>query len=101
MIPVELVRASPDGWDRLKALVLDSVSSLHSRRAYAKALEDFRLWGIRAGEPGFSRAAVQAHRDLIAGETLAVALEAREAETGTDGTAVGSGSSVTIEVERA
>ena len=46
-------------------------------------------------------AAVEAHRELIAGETLAVALEAREAETGTDGTAVGSGSSVTIEVERA
>ena len=46
-------------------------------------------------------AAVETHRELIAGETLAVALEAREAETGTDGTAVGSGSSVTIEVERA
>ena len=46
-------------------------------------------------------AAVEAHRELIAGETLAVALEAREAETGTDGTAVGSGSSVMIEVERA
>jgi isoleucyl-tRNA synthetase len=46
-------------------------------------------------------AAVATHRELIAGETLAVALEAREAETGTDGTAVGSGSSVTIEVERA
>ena len=46
-------------------------------------------------------AAVETHRELIAGETLAVALVAREAETGTDGTAVGSGSSVTIEVERA
>ncbi len=46
-------------------------------------------------------AAVEAHRELIAGETLAVALEAREAETGTDGTAVGSGFSVMIEVERA
>jgi isoleucyl-tRNA synthetase len=46
-------------------------------------------------------AAVDLHRELIAAETLAVALEAREAETGTRGTAVGSGSSVTIEVERA
>jgi isoleucyl-tRNA synthetase len=43
-------------------------------------------------------AAVDAHRDLIAAETLAVALEAREAETGTDATAVGSESSVTITV---
>jgi len=62
MSPGELVRTSPDGWDQLKALVLDSVSSLHSKRAYAKALEDFRLWGIRTGAPGFSRAAVQAYR---------------------------------------
>jgi isoleucyl-tRNA synthetase len=46
-------------------------------------------------------AAVEAHRELIAGETLAVALNAREAETGTEATAVGSGSSVTIELERA
>ncbi|MDP9027500.1 MAG: isoleucine--tRNA ligase [Actinomycetota bacterium] len=46
-------------------------------------------------------AAVGIHRELIAGETLAVALEAREAETSAAGTAVGSGSSVTIEVERA
>ncbi|CAN5521679.1 isoleucine--tRNA ligase [soil metagenome] len=46
-------------------------------------------------------AAVSFHRELIAGETLAVTVEAREAETGTGGTAVGSGSAVTIEVERA
>jgi isoleucyl-tRNA synthetase len=50
-------------------------------------------------------AAVETHRDLIARETLAVALEAREAETGDRGIAVGStavgGSAVSIEVERA
>ncbi|MEP6843296.1 MAG: class I tRNA ligase family protein, partial [Pseudolysinimonas sp.] len=46
-------------------------------------------------------AAVAAHQTLIAGETLAVVVEAREAEKGAAGTAVGSGSSVTIEVERA
>ncbi|HEU0205289.1 MAG TPA: isoleucine--tRNA ligase [Pseudolysinimonas sp.] len=45
--------------------------------------------------------AVEAHRDLIASETLATDLTAREAETGTTGTAVGSGSSVAIELERA
>jgi isoleucyl-tRNA synthetase len=45
--------------------------------------------------------AVGIHRELIASETLAVAVQAREAESGATGTAVGSGSSVTIEVERA
>jgi isoleucyl-tRNA synthetase len=46
-------------------------------------------------------AAVDIHRALIARETLAVTVEAREAEIGEAGSAVGSGSSVTIEVERA
>jgi len=46
-------------------------------------------------------AAIEAHRDLIASETLATTLVAREAETGPAGTVVGSGSAVTIEVERA
>jgi len=45
-------------------------------------------------------AAIEEHGSLIAAETLAVLVEAREAETGTAGTAVGAGSSVTIEVER-
>jgi len=44
--------------------------------------------------------AIETHRELIAGETLAVALVAREAETGTDGTAVGSDSAVTIAVSK-
>jgi len=46
-------------------------------------------------------AAVTVHRELIMAETLAVALLPREAETGANETAVGNGSSVTIEVERA
>ena len=46
-------------------------------------------------------AAIGTHRELIAGETLATSLDAREAELAGAGTAVGSGSAVTIEVERA
>jgi len=42
--------------------------------------------------------AVAAHRDLIAGETLATTLDVRAGENGA--TAVGSGSAVTIELER-
>jgi site-specific recombinase XerD len=46
--------------DRIKALVLDSVSSLHSRRAYDKALTDFLHW-YQAESPneGFRKATVQ------------------------------------------
>jgi hypothetical protein len=32
-------RTGPDPWEKLQALVLDSVSSPQSKRAYAKALE--------------------------------------------------------------
>ncbi|MGV3711820.1 isoleucine--tRNA ligase [Pseudolysinimonas sp.] len=44
-------------------------------------------------------AAVSAHRELLAGETLATTLETRAGENGA--TAVGAGSAVTIELERA
>jgi hypothetical protein len=52
-IPQDLVPfpASPD-FTRIKALVLDSVSSLHSRRAYDRALSDFLAWYARAKAPG-------------------------------------------------
>jgi site-specific recombinase XerD len=46
--------------DRIKALVLDSVPSPHSRRAYDKALTDFMLWyQAEAPSDGFSKATVQ------------------------------------------
>ena len=44
-------------------------------------------------------AAIEAHRELIAGETLATSLDARQAENGA--TPVGDDSAVTIELERA
>ena len=66
-----LVRAEPGGWERLQSLVLDSVTSVHSKRAYAKALEDFRLWAVRTGAGGFSRAMVQAYRASLEAAGLA------------------------------
>lgn len=68
----ELVRNPPDGgWEQLKALVLDGVRSPHSKRAYGKALEDFRAWGIRTQAPAFSRATVQAYRASLEAAGLA------------------------------
>jgi site-specific recombinase XerD len=55
-------------WSRLKALVLDSVSSPITRRVYNHGLNEFFHWYSQAPRPGFTKAAVSAWR---------VALEAR------------------------
>jgi site-specific recombinase XerD len=55
-------------WHRLKALVLDSVSSPITRRVYNMALDEFIAWYREAPRPGFTKATVSAWR---------VSLEAR------------------------
>jgi integrase/recombinase XerD len=55
-------------WQRLKALVLDSVSSPITRRVYNMALDEFMDWFKLAPRPGFTKATVSAWR---------VSLEAR------------------------
>lgn len=49
-------------WQRLKALVLDSVSSPITRRVYNMALDEFMSWYKQAPHPGFSKATVSAWR---------------------------------------
>src|SRR5437016_3454314 len=63
-----IVVESMGEWDRLKALVLDSVSSPITRRVYNMALDEFIAWFKEAPRPGFSKATVSAWR---------VSLEAR------------------------
>src|ERR1700731_958073 len=55
-------------WHRLKALVLDSVSSPITRRVYNLGLDEFFAWYSQEPRPGFNKATVSAWR---------VALEAR------------------------
>src|SRR6202158_6174643 len=55
-------------WRRLKALVLDSVSSPITRRVYNLGLDEFFSWYGQEPRPGFTKATVSAWR---------VALEAR------------------------
>jgi site-specific recombinase XerD len=55
-------------WQRLKRLVLDSVSSPITRRVYNLGLDEFFAWFGEAPRPGFTKATVCAWR---------VALEAR------------------------
>src|ERR1039457_5051432 len=49
-------------WHRLKALVLDSVSSPITRRVYNLGLDEFIAWYGQEVRPGFTKAAVNAWR---------------------------------------
>lgn len=60
-----VVAAGNDGFEIVKRLVLDAVSSPSTRTMYGKALDDFFRWREEQGRPAFSRAAVQAHRALL------------------------------------
>ena len=65
--------AEPLGWTEVKRLVLDSLGSPHSKRAYARALDDFARWARSEGFGGgdFSKAVVQRYRSRL--ENLGVA----------------------------
>jgi integrase len=70
-----------DGLARLRGLVLDSVTSPHSRRAYARALDDFLGWYLQFPRGPLSKAVVQEYRaelDLagLAASTINVRLAA-------------------------
>ena len=61
-----LVRAERDeAWNRIKSLVLDSVTSPHSKRAYEQALDAFERWCVETGATGFTKATVQAYRAAL------------------------------------
>src|SRR5580693_4219813 len=49
-------------WRRLKALVLDSVSSPITKRVYNLGLDEFFAWYEQEPRPGFTKAAVNAWR---------------------------------------
>jgi len=61
------------GWVRVRALVIDSVSSRHSRRVYARALDDFRAWSQHSGPGGFTRETVQQYRAHLESRAMAPA----------------------------
>src|SRR6202008_639837 len=49
-------------WEKLKTLVLDSVSSPITKRVYNMALDEFLAWFQQAPGPGFTKATVSAWR---------------------------------------
>src|SRR6266566_2142178 len=52
-------------WQKLKTLVLDSVSSPITKRVYNMALEEFMGWFQQAPRPGFTKATVSAWRVFL------------------------------------
>ncbi|MBS1826209.1 MAG: tyrosine-type recombinase/integrase [Acidobacteria bacterium] len=62
-LPAPIMQPSPDAIARLKALLLDSVNSPESKRAYGRAIEDFLDWYRRESPgTGFTKATVQSYR---------------------------------------
>src|SRR6266571_909114 len=57
-----VLAAKAADWYKLKALVLDSVSSPITRRVYNMALDEFMVWFRLEPRPGFSKATVSAWR---------------------------------------
>ena len=57
-------------WHRLKALVLDSVSSKITKRVYNMALNEFFAWYEMEPRPGFTKATVSAWRVSLEGRRL-------------------------------
>jgi len=58
------------GWEKLKALVLDSVSSPITKRVYNMALDEFLSWFQQAPRPGFTKATVSAWRVSLEARSL-------------------------------
>jgi integrase len=58
-------------FDTLRRLVIDSVASPHSRRAYGKALDDFLAWYAAEPRGAFSKALLQAYRSRLEAQGLA------------------------------
>ena len=60
-----------DGWELITRLVLDGISSCHTRRAYSEALEEFLVWFRDEPSRSFNKASVQAYRTELQAKGLA------------------------------
>jgi len=69
-VPAAEERAPVWAWSRLRGLVVDSVASAHSRRAYGRAFDRFREWCVHSGAEGFTRETVQRYRSSLEAERL-------------------------------
>jgi site-specific recombinase XerC len=56
---------TPDPLAAIKSLVLDAVTSPHTRRSYDLALSRFLEWYVETGSPGLTKATVQRYRSAL------------------------------------
>src|SRR5690348_6051789 len=59
-----------DIWSIVTSLVLDGISSRHTRRAYSQALEEFLIWLREQPCRQFNKAAVQRYRSELEAKGL-------------------------------
>jgi site-specific recombinase XerD len=64
---------APDPLLRIKNLVLDSVRSPHTRRAYDRVMSEFLAWCVANQAEGFSKATVQGYRAALESRGLSAA----------------------------
>ena len=62
--------ATADPLGAIKSLVLDAVSSPHTRRSYDLALSRFLRWYVEAGSPGLNKSTVQRYRAELEQQNL-------------------------------
>jgi hypothetical protein len=74
--PAKVLSPRPAALERIKALVLDTLPSPESKRAYAQALDDFFRWCDDAAVGEFTKAVVNSYR---------AGLEARKLSPSTSG----------------
>jgi site-specific recombinase XerD len=60
-----LVPIVSDSWNPVLSLVMDSVHSPHTKRAYRAAITDFLLWCQGSADAHFSKAIVQEYRSQL------------------------------------
>ncbi len=66
-----LVPANPERLKAIIQLVLDGLTSSHSKRAYGKAISDFLFWYQGRGKPGLTKATVQRYKTVLQENGLA------------------------------
>lgn len=74
-----VLAAEAPPWEALRKLVVDSVSSVHSRRAYGFALNESFGWYRASVRPPFSKAVVQEYRSHLEARLAAIRKLAAEA----------------------
>src|SRR5215218_7053122 len=68
LLPQHIVAIRPqlaEALGAIKSLVLDSVRSPHTRRAYDRVLSEFLAWCLATGADGFTKATVQTYRSSL------------------------------------